>query len=121
MNIFTKILFGIQSTSDDSGDDPSVPTVPESAEVIVTPNVRKQGGLSLISEGSAQISEKIGLSFEIPFVELKQEPWNNTEERVGLNFDISYLNLYRDYAPITTDTDEILTTDTNETIDIILK
>lgn len=67
--------------------------VPETAEVILTQNVKKQGGLSLTSEGSAHITEKTGLSFEIPFVELKQEPWNNTSEKVGLSFEISYLSL----------------------------
>lgn len=67
--------------------------IKETAEVIITPNVKKNGGLSLTSEGSAHITEKTGLSFEVPFVQLKQEPWNNTSEKVGLSFEISYLSL----------------------------
>jgi type 1 fimbria pilin len=67
--------------------------VKETAEVIITPNVKADGGLQLTSEGAAHITEKTGLSFEVPFVQLKQEPWNNTSEKVGLSFEISYLSL----------------------------
>lgn len=67
--------------------------VPESALVVITPNVKADGGLSLTSECAANITEKTGISFEVPFVQLKQEPWNNTEERVGLSFEITYLSL----------------------------
>lgn len=102
---------------DDSGDS----TVPESALVVITPNVKADGGLSLTSEGSAHITEKTGLSFELPFVQLKQEPWNNTSEKVGLSFELSYLNLYRDYEAMTTETDNVLTTENNESIDVLLK
>ena len=95
--------------------------IPESALVVITPNVKSDGGLSLTSEGSAHITEKTGLSFEVPFVQLKQEPWNNTEEKVGLSFELSYINLYRDYASITTETDNVLTNENNESIDVLLK
>lgn len=67
--------------------------VPETAEVVITPKVNADGGLSLTSEGAAHITEKTGLSFEVPFVQLKQEPWNNTSEKVGLSFEITYLSL----------------------------
>lgn len=95
--------------------------IPESALVVITPNVKSDGGLSLTSEGAAHITEKTGLSFEVPFVQLKQEPWNNTEEKVGLSFELSYINLYRDYASITTETDNVLTNENNESIDVLLK
>lgn len=77
----------------DKNGVPCDSTVPESALVVITPNVKADGGLSLTSEGSAHITEKTGLSFELPFVQLKQEPWNNTSEKVGLSFEISYLSL----------------------------
>lgn len=95
--------------------------IPESALVVITPNVKADGGLSLTSEGSAHITEKTGLSFEVPFVQLKQEPWNNTSEKVGLSFELSFLNVYRDYAPITTENGIGLTTENNESIDVLLK
>lgn len=95
--------------------------VPETAEVVITPNVKADGGLSLTSEGAANIAEKIGLSFEIPFVQLKQEPWNNTEEKVGLSFEIAYLDLYTTFEAMVDENGKEIKTETGTSIDVLIK
>lgn len=95
--------------------------VKETALVVVTPSIRAEGGLSLTSTGAANVVEQVGLNFEIAHLELKQEPWNSTEERVGLSFEIPYLDLYTTYEAMIDENGEEITDENNSSIYLLVK